>query len=136
MRVLNNLHVINFRREVLFQRRVFGELFFGDDFHGKRQVVILDAVGQKDSAETATTDFLDQLEFMLFEEVTKLVLRQAVDHELGVVGFLRKELADGYLMDCLFSENLIFSDGLYISSEKTTIQLWIYIIFFCKTLSI
>ena len=84
MRVLNNLHVINFRREVLFQRRVFGELFFGDDFHGKRQVVILDAVGQKDSAETATTDFLDQLEFMLFEEVTKLVLRQAVDHGEGV----------------------------------------------------
>ena len=59
---------------------MFCVLFLGDDFHSKRQVVVLDTVGKKDSAKTATTNFLDQLKLMLFEEVTKLVLGQAVDH--------------------------------------------------------
>lgn len=83
MRVLDHFHIADFGSEVLFKGRVFGELFFGDDFDCEGEVVVLDAVGQEYGSETATTNFFYQLEFVFFEEVPQLVLGEAVDHLLS-----------------------------------------------------
>jgi hypothetical protein len=57
MWVFDHFHIADFGSEVLLKWRVFGELFFGDDFDCEGKVVVFDAVGQKYSAETATTNF-------------------------------------------------------------------------------
>jgi hypothetical protein len=83
MGVLHYFHVVDLGGEVLFEGGMLCELFFGNDFDCEGEVVVVDAVGEEYGAETATTDFLDQLEFVFLEEVPQLVLGQAVDHFLS-----------------------------------------------------
>lgn len=61
MGVLDDFHVVYFRSEVLLEGGMLCELFFWDYFDGEREVIVLYAVGQEDSAETAAADLFYKL---------------------------------------------------------------------------